>query len=757
MDSVVLDSERTYTLGRDLQCDIRIQSSKISRTHLKLQFMEKVWVVTDLDSSNGTWFHGNKIKEKEIRKDTALMLGGSQGIEILLSPVESLTSRKSTIDKSSEPTRITPLPAAQIESQTEVQGRIRLQNRIRVGRDETNDWVIPSPAVSRFHAEITQSAASRFEIIDLKSANGTFVNGELVSRRDLNNGDVVTFGPVSRKFTSTGLEPLSGIEGTSLEIKKANFSIKEKKLLCDINLRLEPRSLTAIIGPSGAGKTTLLNMIGGRIKPIDGNVFIGGVDIDKNHKYANQKIGYVPQSDILHTELTVEEAFDYGARLRLPDDTSKIERAVRVDQVIEKLELQERKKLSIKKLSGGQRKRASIGLELITSPDILVLDEPSSGLDPGLDAHVMETLRILADDGQTVVLVTHSMDNLNFCDNVILMASGGRIAYFGPASSVFQMTGKSTWAEVFRWLSSEEAVFLRQDMAGSYSSHASAVEISHPQKRSLLRQTKTLASRYLRVILADRFYSSLLVLVPFLTGLLCFFSGGPDGLGKGHLTKYGMRINTSARSIVLVLVLGSIFIGLSTAIQEIVKESAIRKREQAIGVRTGAYLLSKLLVLGAIVAAQTLIFTAIVLFSRPMPTQGLLFHSALLEINMMVILLAITTLSIGLFISSILRSSEQTMPALVGITMVQVVLSGSLPIAGGKFLSAIAHLVPSYWATNGLAATTDLSNTTLDSNASLKIRWEHSSSTIVKSLIFLLIFNVLAIGFSQYRLSKDRR
>ena len=122
-----------------------------------------------------------------------------------------------------------------------------------------------------------------------------------------------------------------------------------------------------------------------------------------------------------------------------------------------KLELTERANLRIDRLSGGQRKRASIGLELLTSPRVLLLDEPTSGLDPGLDAHVMETLRALADDGQTVIVVTHSVDNLDFCDNVVLMASGGKLIYSGPVSSIFKQLGKNSWAEVFRLLASPEA------------------------------------------------------------------------------------------------------------------------------------------------------------------------------------------------------------------------------------------------------------------------------------------------------------
>jgi len=753
--SLVLEPNITHTLGRDLQCDLRINSPKISRTHLKLQFSKGSWVATDLGSSNGSFIDGKQFQSSKITQATSINLGGTEGVTIQLTPIETQLNIKKPTLVDSQATRISKIPTnEEFEAET---GRIRLQKRIRIGRDDANDWVIPSLSISRFHAEISQNSSGAFEITDLKSANGTFVNGQTVVRQQLANGDLLTFGPVSRRFTSTGLEPVVGIEGTPLEIIGGNFSVGEKTLLSDINLRLEPRSLTAIIGPSGAGKSTLLNLIGGRIKASSGQVLVGGIDVEKNHKFVSQKIGFVPQADILHTELTARQAITYGAQLRLPNETSKSEIDDRVQEVIEKLELTERQDLRIKQLSGGQKKRASIGLELITAPEILVLDEPTSGLDPGLDAHVMETLRTLADDGQTVVLVTHSVDNLNFCDNVVLMASGGHVAYFGPASTVFSMVGKASWAEVFRWLATPEAIYLKQSNLGSLAPSGAQIESSQPQKRSWLSQVKTLTARYLRVILADRFYSTLLLAVPILTGILCYFSGGKDGFGPGHPSKYGFTYNSAAQSMILMLVLGSVFIGMSTSIQEVVKETAIRKREQATGVRPSAYLASKVLVLGVIVSLQTILFSSIVLFGRPMPAKGLLIHSARTEIVLATILLALTTLSIGLLLSAALSSSEQAMPTLVGVTMIQVVLSGALPIATGGFLATISHLIPSFWATNGLAAITNIVKTTLVTDHGLKARWAHSVTTVDQSIVLLLIFSLIAVLGCGYRITKDRR
>jgi ABC-type multidrug transport system ATPase subunit len=236
----------------------------------------------------------------------------------------------------------------------------------------------------------------------LKSTNGTFLNGTKIKREILKTGDLISVAGFGRRFTNDGLQILEGIDGTPISARNISFEIGDKPLLRDVSFNLGPRTLTAIVGPSGAGKSTLLGVLTGRTKPSQGQIVIGGIDLHTQFQSLSRQIGSVPQADILHTRLTVRQALTYGAKLRLPNDTTKEERDQRVNEVMEQLELSDRADLRIDRLSGGQRKRASIGLELLTSPQLLVLDEPTSGLDPGLDAHVMEKLRELADGGQTV-------------------------------------------------------------------------------------------------------------------------------------------------------------------------------------------------------------------------------------------------------------------------------------------------------------------------------------------------------------------
>jgi len=756
--TVILDPERSYTVGRDNSCDVVIDNSRISRTHLRISFDENSWLVNDLGSSNGTFFANKQLNMRSISGPTELHLGGHGNLVLRLTP---LSSEKSKVMRA--PVNVLDKEATQvamgfIAENLGPQGpqRIRLQQRIRIGRGEDCDWKIGNLNVSRSHAEIIQSRHGEYELVDLKSTNGTFLNENKIRREKLIFGDIISVGGYRRKFTSDGLELLEGIDGLSITAKEISFEINGKKLLDNVSFNLGPRTLTAVIGPSGAGKSTLLGVLTGRTKPTSGEIQLAGNNLHANFQALSREIGSVPQADILHTRLTVRQALNYGAQLRLPSDTSKEERNSRVDEVMRKLELTERADLRIDRLSGGQRKRASIGLELLTSPKLLVLDEPTSGLDPGLDAHVMETLRNLADEGQTVVLVTHSVDNLNFCDNVILLASGGRVAYAGPASTVFSKLGKKSWAEVFKFLAAPDAILLaskKRDIAIS-----TEVKQEHvlQRRQGFLRQILTLSSRYTRVIASDRFYLALLTLIPVIIGVISYLAGSKYGFGPGYKTKTGLIYNPFAQGSILVLVLGSIFVGLSTSIQEVIKENAVRKREQSVGIRVSAYLISKIFILGLITSTQIIIFTSIVLFGRPLPKSGIVIESSRLEITSICVILGLCSMLLGLLVSILLSSEEQAMPALVGMTMVLVVLSGALPLQSGGLVGQLARFVPSHWATNALSASVDIVQLGFITDSFEQTKWESSSANLSFSLSIVAIFAVIFVIISLVRLKRTR-
>ena len=759
--STVINPGKPFTIGRDKSADIQVMGSKVSRTHLRLEFDGNHWNAVDLDSSNGTFLNGKAVREFAITELISIFLGGDNGQEIRLHPLE--LGKK----KSKEPLKKAPiqkgdrtLVASVLEnypaSYDDQTSRIRLQQRIRIGRDAANDWQIEDLTVSRFHAEVVQNDSGGFDLVDLRSSNGSFINGQQIKRREIEIGDLISIGGATRRFTSDGLDSPVGIDGVDVVAKDLHFSVGDRQLLKDINFHLGPRSLTAIVGPSGAGKSTLLNAITGRTTPTEGQILIGGRDLHKEFGDLRQRIGLVPQADILHTRLTVKQALNYGAALRFPSETSKAERQARVEEVMEKLELTPRADLRIDKLSGGQRKRASIGLELLTKPSILVLDEPTSGLDPGLDAHVMETLRKLADDGQTVVLVTHSVDNLNFCDNVVLLASGGRIAYAGPSSTVFTALGKNNWAEVFRMLSSPEALLLSNKKRSGVISPSTELSQEKVKKQSWLRQLLTLSARYLRVISSDRYYLGLLAAIPILIGLICYATAGDLGLGPGLPGANGEFFNPSARSNLMILILGTVFIGLSTSVQEIIKEDPIRLREKSVGIRSGTYLMSKVLILGIATTIQSVIFASILLFNRPVPEKGLFIGSSYLEILFLTVALGFASMCLGLLVSSILSSPEQAMPILVGLTMAQVVLSGALPGKNEGIIDLISPLVPSYWSMNAFSASVNLIDLSVISDPDLRGRWEPIVETLTQGSSIVFGMSLLFLATCYLVLSRKR-
>jgi ABC-type multidrug transport system ATPase subunit/pSer/pThr/pTyr-binding forkhead associated (FHA) protein len=756
-DSLVLEPGKTYVLGRDASSDIPIYFDRISRSHLRFSFENNNWVIKDLDSSNGSFIGNKKFEVHQVTKAVVIDLGGTGNFSLKVVPLEgsaTQSTKAQPIDR--EATRLSKVTGGNYQKDSSELARVRLQQRIRIGRNSESEWHIDDLNVSRNHAEIVQSSSGNYEIVDLKSTNGTFLNGARVKREILKTGDIISIGGFARRFTLDGLQILEGIDGMSVSAREIYFNIGKKPLLQDVSFNLGPRTLTAIVGPSGAGKSTLLGVLTGRTKPSQGQIIIGGVDLHTQFQSLSRQIGSVPQADILHTRLTVRQALNYGAKLRLPNDTTKAERNSRVEDVMAQLELTERADLRIDRLSGGQRKRASIGLELLTSPQLLVLDEPTSGLDPGLDAHVMETLRKLADNGQTVVLVTHSVDNLDFCDNVILLASGGKVAYAGPSSTVFSKLGKKSWAEVFRFLATPDALLLATPK--HEDSISTEIKDHHvlARKQGIFKQIFTLSQRYLRVIASDRFYLALLTLIPVVIGAIAYAAGSKYGFGSGTVTRTGFDYNPFAQATILVLILGSIFVGLSTGVQEIVKENAIRKREQSVGIRASSYVVSKVLVLGLIVVLQIVVFTSIVLFNRPMPESGLLFSSSKLEVTSICVALGISSMLLGLLISAFLSSSEQAMPTLVGMTMIQVVLSGALPLEAKGIINQISMLVPSYWANNALSASVDIVQLNLTSDPDLQVRWASVVETLTTSMAWVGAFSLFFVLTTFLRVQRSR-
>ncbi|WP_018502853.1 ATP-binding cassette domain-containing protein, partial [Parafrankia discariae] len=261
---------------------------------------------------------------------------------------------------------------------------------LRLGRSRDNDISVSDLLASRHHAELLV-APGRVEVVDLGSANGTFLNGQRIGRAQVGQRDVIAIGHHLYQLEGDSLVEYVDSGDVAFEVQALSVFAGTKQLMHDMTFRLPGRSLLGVVGPSGAGKSTLLNALTG-FRPADvGSVRYAGRDLYAEYDELRRRIGYVPQADPLHAQLTVREALEYGAELRFPADTTAQERRARVAEVIGELGLTAHSDTPVSRLSGGQKKRTSVALELLTRPSLLFLDEPTSGLDPANDQSVMET------------------------------------------------------------------------------------------------------------------------------------------------------------------------------------------------------------------------------------------------------------------------------------------------------------------------------------------------------------------------------
>ena len=300
----------------------------------------------------------------------------------------------------------TPEPAVH-DAQTPATQEVTTPGVVRIGRAPDNTVVLDDLLVSRYHAQLRLGQPA--ELVDLSSANGTFVNGHKVERALVGPGDTIGIGQHSFRVTPRGLEEAPVRD--EVRFAAAGLRVRTSKgavILDGIDLAVGDRGFLAVVGPSGTGKSTLLNALTG-VRPADsGTVQYEGRDLYAEYDDLRSRLGVVPQDDVVHPLLTVRQALRYAAELRFPREVSRAEREARVEEVIEELHLTFRADVQVKVLSGGQRKRVSVALELLTKPPLLFLDEPTSGLDPGLERDLMELFRRLADEGRTVIVVTHS-------------------------------------------------------------------------------------------------------------------------------------------------------------------------------------------------------------------------------------------------------------------------------------------------------------------------------------------------------------
>ncbi len=694
----------SWLIGSAAECDIQIANPYVSGRHCGLSFESSTWTLEDLGSTNGTYVNGSR-------------LAGSATVSLTDQVTLGLT---------------TPFPWPSVPTASAASSTITLPEHRRpvtIGRSSTCDVVLALPMVSSRHA-ILEPVDDGWQIRDLGSTNGTFVEGRRIGGPvRVSSGDLIGLGSFRLRLAADGtsLVERAAVGQPTLEARDVGVTIDGRRLIRDVSLVVNPGELVAIMGTSGAGKSTLLATLVGARQPDEGYVLLGGEDLYARFDEFRGQIGYVPQDDIMHPELTVSQAIWFGARLRLPRDYSDAEIERRVAAVINQLGLTGCEHLRIgsperRGISGGQRKRVNVALELITDPPTLVLDEPTSGLSSADALALLKLLRGLADAGKTIVLTIHQpgAEAMRQIDALAVIARDsstndvGHLAWYGPAVpdtvEFFEPHGRCDDAEaILRGLSTRSvadwvAEYHRTDTSrdwGTQRRHLGLGGHSPAPHRSaspldFLSQWWTLLRRSLVVKAADRWTTAILLLQAPVIAILVSGVFGHRAAAPLKLASWADSAQAVATTAFL-MALAAIWFGCSNAAREIVAERAIYRRERMVGLSPVAYLASKLVVLAGLCAIQCSLLLAIVHTGcRLEAPAGGVWLTLFMAANVAVVL--------GLCLSAAVRSAEAATSVLPLVILPMVVLGGILlPIADlpgpANFL---ADSMPSRWAFEGI-------------------------------------------------------
>ena len=768
-----LDSGTEYRIGRDEGADIVLTDKRVSWRHAILRADGQSWVLEDVGSTNGTWVGAERTNRVDIRSNCVVRLGNPDDGPVLRFEPQPLPEPEPAPwpAPQQQEADLTHLPSVDRRPTA----RLPLPARVMsIGRTPDNDLVVSDLGVSRKHAELRKSPTGRFQIIDLGSHNGTYVNGSRVEQAEVSEEDIIGIGHATFRLADGELREFVDEGSVSFEARDLLVQVsdngKPKILLEGISFPLSERSFMAVIGPAGAGKSTLLNALTGKRPATKGTVLYDNRDLYKSYDELRQRIGLVPQQSVTHDQLTARTALGYAAELRFPTDTGGPERRQRVEEVLGELEMTQHGDTRVERLSGGQNKRVNIGLELLTRPSLLFLDEPTSPLDPHLKRELMERMRGMADKaaekGQSVVVITHDVEPklLDLCDRLIVLAPGGKMAYFGPPKEGLKYFGKDDWADVFQGFSKEPqrdwmseykrsadfAKYVTARMAAPVAQplppgSAQREEPAPPRQRGRIRQISTLSRRYARVMSVDRGYLMFTALLPLILGGLVRATSG-NGLGPVPFP------NNGAQETLLILVMAAVLSGMANSIREIVKERDIFERERMAGLSAGAYLFSKVLVLGLVSVVQTTLIVVIGLGGKTMPAHGSVIAPAFIEILIGAAVLCLVSMLVGLMVSALVTKGEQTMPALVVIVMLQVVLSGAVfPLTGiGAWFADIA---PARWGLGALGSTADL-NAIMSPESHKDAIWNHTATQWFTDMGVLIGLGLICLIVAQWRLGK---
>ena len=752
-------------LGRDPEGEVVIDAAAavVSRRHAEIKKTGEQFFISDLKSFNGTLVDGKRITETvQLFDGDEIQLGAGGPLLRLIDPAHPASGQRPTgaptPSQQAIPSAFGQIaamaqrgtivstgtgslpPTTQPGSQPQLLARLSFDTRpqLSVGRAPDNDLRLDGLQISNHHARFSRTNGS-VAVEDAGSTNGVYVNGERIGgRRGVQLSDVIQIGPfVLQADAQQGVAVYDTRSKTRIDCINIAKVVTNRsgggtiKLLDDVGLTIQPNEFVGLLGPSGAGKSTLMDSMNGMRPATSGYVLINNLDLYRHLDSLKQSIGYVPQDDIIHRELTVYRTLYYVARLRLSRDVSTREIDQIVNEVMDVTGLSERRDVPVGQLSGGQRKRVSIAVELITKPSVIFLDEPTSGLDPATEEKIMKLFRQIAESGRTVVLTTHAMENVKLFDKIVVLMRGKLVFYGAPQEALAHVKAES-FKDLYDKLegpidqqtaalpplppnatkSQKQARKLQREqiseqVAEDWKRKFQTTEAyrrnvveplsllprdgraaAPPKRRAspvdAVRQWGTLTRRYLEVLSRDKF------------NLLILFGQAPIIAFMTYLV-VGSKSPRDFPFFMLALV--SIWFGTSVASREIIRERAVYTRERMVNLRLLPYVASKLFVLALIVSFQCLLLFGSLKF---------LHYSGLMNLPgwaipqlVIVMLTAMVGLALGLLVSAMVKTSEMATSLVPLILIPQILFSGLVGVPQST-AKVIGTLMPATWAFDGL-------------------------------------------------------
>src|SRR2546421_8699557 len=754
-------------IGRDPEGEVVIDADAavVSRRHAEIHKGAEQFTLVDLKSFNGTLVNDQRITDSVPLFDgDEIQLGVGGPVLRLVDPAHPAPARR-VIQPGAPPPSQQDIPsafgqiAAMAQRQTIVSTSGTLQPptaaqagqpqllarlsfetkpQLSVGRAQDNDLRLDGLQISNHHARFARTNGS-VSVEDAGSTNGVYVNGERISgRRPVQLSDVIQIGPfVLQADAAQGVAVYDTRSKTRIDCINITKIVKNRsgggtiKLLDDVGITVQPNEFVGLLGPSGAGKSTLMDALNGMRPASSGYVLVNNLDLYRHLDSLKQSIGYVPQDDIMHRELTVYRTLYYVARLRLSRDVSRREIDQIVNEVMDVTGLSERRDVAISQLSGGQRKRVSIAVELITKPSVIFLDEPTSGLDPATEEKIMKLFRQIAESGRTVILTTHAMENVKLFDKIVVLMRGKLVFYGGPQEALAHVKADS-FKDLYDKLeapidqriaampplpanatkSQKQAFKLQREqiaeqVAEEWKKKFQTTEeyrrnvvdplsvlprdgrAAAPPRRRMsiidaVRQWGTLTRRYFEVLTRDKF------------NLLILFGQAPI---IAFLTYLVVGSDAPRDFPYFVLALVAIWFGTSVASREIIRERAVYTRERMVNMRLFPYVGSKLFVLAFIVSLQCIFLYASLKFLHyigVMSVPGWAIPQVAI-----VLITAMVGIALGLFVSAVVKTSEMATSMVPLILIPQILFSGLVGVPQNT-ARVISTVIPATWAFDGI-------------------------------------------------------